>query len=102
MLSPTLSTYCRIIGSFQVFTQAFVMTNGGPVNATLFYVLYLYRNAFQWWKMAMHVLSILVYSDFNLDPAPIQEAKGYTTTSYRAWKARILIISFAAVFVYFL
>lgn len=53
MLSPTLffQLITGIIGSFQVFTQAFVMTNGGPVNATLFYVLYLYRNAFQWWKM---------------------------------------------------
>ncbi len=53
MLTPTLffQLITGIIGSFQIFTQAFVMTNGGPVNATLFYVLYLYRNAFQWWKM---------------------------------------------------
>jgi|LFRM01.2.fsa_nt_gb multiple sugar transport system permease protein len=53
MLSPTLffQLITGIIGSFQIFTQAFVMTNGGPVNATLFYVLYLYRNAFQSWKM---------------------------------------------------
>jgi len=36
-----------IIGSFQVFTQAFLMTNGGPNKATLFYVLYLYNKAFQ-------------------------------------------------------
>jgi len=36
-----------IIGSFQVFTQAFLMTNGGPNKATLFYVLYLYDKAFQ-------------------------------------------------------
>jgi len=40
-----------IIHSFQVFTQAFVMTNGGPVNATLFYVLYMYRVAFQYSQM---------------------------------------------------
>jgi multiple sugar transport system permease protein len=40
-----------IIHSFQVFTQAFVMTNGGPANATLFYVLYLYRVAFQYSQM---------------------------------------------------
>ncbi|NQT89376.1 sugar ABC transporter permease [bacterium] len=36
-----------IIGSFQVFAQAFLMTNGGPNKATLFYVLYLYNKAFQ-------------------------------------------------------
>ncbi len=36
-----------IIGSFQVFTQAYVITRGGPADATLFYVLYLYREAFE-------------------------------------------------------
>jgi len=40
-----------IIGSFQTFTQFYVMTNGGPANATLVYVLYLYRNAFEYFKM---------------------------------------------------
>ncbi len=35
------------IGSFQVFTAAYIMTRGGPVNRTLFYVLYLYRRAFE-------------------------------------------------------
>ncbi|MDQ0209045.1 carbohydrate ABC transporter permease [Alkalicoccobacillus murimartini] len=40
-----------IIGSFQVFTQAYVMSNGGPNYASLFYVLYLYQNAFQFFKM---------------------------------------------------
>ncbi len=36
-----------IIGSFQVFTQAYVITQGGPADATLFYVLYLYNIAFE-------------------------------------------------------
>jgi multiple sugar transport system permease protein len=40
-----------IIGSFQVFTSAFIITRGGPYNATLFYFLYLYRNAFEYFKM---------------------------------------------------
>ena len=40
-----------IIASFQVFTTAFIMTQGGPQNATLFVVLYLYRNGFQYFKM---------------------------------------------------
>jgi multiple sugar transport system permease protein len=42
-----------IIGSFQVFTQAFVMTNGtgAPEDSLLFYVLYLFNNAFQWLKI---------------------------------------------------
>ena len=40
-----------IIASFQVFTQAFIMTDGSPQNSTLFVVLYLYRNAFELFKM---------------------------------------------------
>jgi len=39
------------IWAFQYFTIAFVMTDGGPANATLFYALYLYRNAFQYVRM---------------------------------------------------
>jgi multiple sugar transport system permease protein len=40
-----------VIGTFQTFTQAYIMTGGGPANATLFYLLYLYRNAFNWFEM---------------------------------------------------
>ncbi len=39
------------IAGLQVFTQAFIMTKGGPNNATLFYLLYLYRNAFEYFRM---------------------------------------------------
>jgi len=53
MLTPTIlfSLIVNTIGSFQVFTQAYVITNGGPANSTLFYVLYLFRNAFEFFKM---------------------------------------------------
>jgi multiple sugar transport system permease protein len=40
-----------VIGSFQVFTQAYVMTDGGPAKATLFYVLLLYRHSFEFFNM---------------------------------------------------
>ncbi len=40
-----------IIGSWQVFTNAFVITSGGPANSTLFYVLYLYRQGWEYYKM---------------------------------------------------
>lgn len=40
-----------IIGAFQYFTQTFVMTQGGPENSTLFYSLYLFQNAFQYFRM---------------------------------------------------
>ncbi|MGI6376948.1 MAG: sugar ABC transporter permease [Chloroflexi bacterium] len=48
MLTPTIffNLLMSIIGSWQVFTQIYVMTNGGPNNATLTMVLYLYRLGF--------------------------------------------------------
>ena len=53
MLSPVIlfNFIMAIIGSFQVFTQAFVMTRGGPGDATRFYVLYLYDKAFEQYEM---------------------------------------------------
>ncbi len=47
-LSPTI-WFCLITGviaSFQVFTKAYVLTEGGPGHATEFYVLHLYKEAF--------------------------------------------------------
>lgn len=46
-----LNLVLGIIGHFQIFTQAFVISQGGPANASLFYVLYLYRNAFSYFRM---------------------------------------------------
>lgn len=48
MLSPTIlfSVTISLIGAFQLFTQALLMTKGGPNNATLSMVLYLYNKAF--------------------------------------------------------
>ena len=40
-----------IIRALQAFVQAFIMTDGGPADATLFYVLHLYRNAFLYFRM---------------------------------------------------
>jgi multiple sugar transport system permease protein len=53
ILTPTLlfNLVMGIIGSFQTFTQSFIMTGGGPKDATLFFVLYLYQKAFQQFKM---------------------------------------------------
>lgn len=53
MITPVLfyQLVTGIIAALQVFTQALIMTNGGPHDATLFYMLYLYRNAFQYFKM---------------------------------------------------
>jgi len=41
----------NIIGSFQVFTNAFIITAGGPNYASYFYLLHLYSNGFQYFRM---------------------------------------------------
>lgn len=48
MMTPTIfyNLVTGVIGTFQVFVQAAVMTQGGPNNSTLFYIYYLYRTAF--------------------------------------------------------
>ena len=53
MLSPIIffNFVMGVIRTFQVFTQGFIMTNGGPNYATLFYVLNLYQNAFEFLRM---------------------------------------------------
>lgn len=53
LLTPTIlfNLITGISGAMQVFTEAFILTNGGPDNATLFYMLYLYRNAFSYGQL---------------------------------------------------
>jgi multiple sugar transport system permease protein len=53
MLSPVIlyNAVTLVIAAFQWFAEPFVMTEGGPDNATMFYSLYLYQNAFQFFKM---------------------------------------------------
>ena len=53
MLSPVLffNLVMGVIETFQYFTNAYVMTDGGPGRSTLFYNLYLFQNAFRYYKM---------------------------------------------------
>lgn len=53
MISPVLffQLVMGVIWSLQTFTQVVIITGGGPHNATLFLMLYLYQNAFQFLKM---------------------------------------------------
>jgi len=55
MLTPTIlfNLVMGLIGAFQYFTQVYVMTGGrgGPVDSTMFYALYLYRNSFYYLRM---------------------------------------------------
>jgi multiple sugar transport system permease protein len=53
MTSPVIyfAFLTGMIGAFQTFTVGFITTSGGPANASLFYILYLYRNAWEYLKM---------------------------------------------------
>lgn len=46
-----LNLVLGVIGNFQIFTQGFVISQGGPGTSSLFYVLYLYRNAFSYFRV---------------------------------------------------
>lgn len=49
MITPAMffNMILGVIGTFQVFTAAYIITGGGPGDATLFYALYLFQVAFQ-------------------------------------------------------
>jgi multiple sugar transport system permease protein/sn-glycerol 3-phosphate transport system permease protein len=53
MISPTLffATVILVLQGFQTFTQAYVMTSGGPNGATTTLVYYLYQEAFQFFNI---------------------------------------------------
>lgn len=53
MLTPYIffNLVIGIITVSQIFTEAYIMTKGGPADSTLFYVFYLFNNAFVYFKM---------------------------------------------------
>ncbi len=52
-LAPTtlFVSIITMIGYFQLFAEPYVMTQGGPTNATLSIVLFMYQQGFRWWSM---------------------------------------------------
>jgi multiple sugar transport system permease protein len=52
LISPVIlfNFIIEIINSFQIFTSVYIMTQGGPNNGSLFFVLYIYRQAFQYFN----------------------------------------------------
>jgi multiple sugar transport system permease protein len=53
MISPTtfFLLVIQMIGAFQLFSEPYVMTRGGPAQATLTIVYYIYQNAFEFGRM---------------------------------------------------
>ena len=53
MLAPTFLFVgvLTMIGSFQLFAEPYVMTQGGPADSTLSVVLFMYEQGFRWWNL---------------------------------------------------
>ncbi|WP_191274447.1 carbohydrate ABC transporter permease [Neobacillus kokaensis] len=53
LLTPTIlfNLITTIISAFQQLTLALLLTGGGPLNSTYFYAMYVYENAFKYFKM---------------------------------------------------
>jgi multiple sugar transport system permease protein len=53
MLSPYIlfNAIVGLIATMQIFTEAYIMTSGGPLDSTLFYAYHLFRQAFQYFRM---------------------------------------------------
>ena len=53
LISPAIlfNLVLDLVGALQTFTQAYLVTAGGPGDATLFYMLYLFRNSFSYLRM---------------------------------------------------
>jgi len=53
MLSPFVlfNAIIGVIATMQIFGEAYIMTAGGPADSTLFYAYYLFKQAFQYFRM---------------------------------------------------
>ena len=71
LLSPVIffNLVMQLISSFMTFTQALVITNGGPLDTTLFYQLYVYRQGFEQFNMgyasALSVVLLMIVAVFT-------------------------------------
>lgn len=85
LLTPTIFflTMVGVIGSLQIFNQAYVMTQGGPAHATLFYVLYLFQTAFERFQMGYACAMALVLFIITLIVSLIQLAMGKKWVHYQ-------------------
>ena len=85
LLTPTIFflIVVGVIASLQIFNQAYVMTQGGPAHATLFYVLYLFQTAFERFQMGYACAMALVLFIITLIVSLIQLAMGKKWVHYQ-------------------
>jgi multiple sugar transport system permease protein len=79
LMTPTLffTLILNLVNAFQAFANAFILTNGGPNNATLLYMIHIYNHAFRYFRMGyasalavmlfvvVFVLTVFVYRTSN-------------------------------------
>ena len=55
MLGPTFVFVgvVTMIASFQIFSEPYVMTQGGPLKSTTTLVLLMYEQGFRWWRLGL-------------------------------------------------
>jgi multiple sugar transport system permease protein len=64
MLSPTIlfNVITALSAGLQIFTPAYIMTQGGPDNGTLFYMYYMYKSAFSYAQLGYAcTLSVVLF-----------------------------------------
>lgn len=78
MLAPTFVFVgvVTLIGYLQVFAEPYVMTQGGPADATLTVALLMYREGFRWWNLGYAAALALVLFGVILFAALLQAALG--------------------------
>lgn len=52
LLSPTIffNLVMQMINGFLAFTQCYIITKGEPLNSTLFYMVYMYKQSFEFYN----------------------------------------------------
>ena len=81
MLTPVIffNLVMGVIGAFQYFTEAYVMTQGGPEDSTLFYALYLFQRA--WKYLDMGYASAMAWVLFLI----VMALTGFLFRTQRRW-----------------
>jgi len=83
MLAPTslFVGLTTMIGYFQLFAEPYVMTQGGPLNATLSIVLLMYQHGFRWWSIgyAASIAFVLFAIVFLTSMIQLRLQKGFET-----------------------
>ncbi len=91
MLTPYIffNLIMGTIGVFQIFTQAYIMTEGGPNDATMFYAYNLFNQAFRYLRMgyasALAWMLFAVIMVLTLIQTADQQKMGALRNTVKTW-----------------